>query len=118
MTWRVAFRELPAWDLEFTEVSGAGYSVSTAASWDVELVEVGPQGPPGPPGVGTVEQFIFTQASAAAEWGPVNHNRGVYPLTDVRVGGLSVSSAEIVHTSTNQLYVRFSSPQSGQITCI
>lgn len=71
----------------------------------------GPRGLPGaagPPNVG----YVFDQPSAAALW-VINHNLGFRPsLALFTTGGLAMS-AEVLHTSINQVTVTFVLPTAG-----
>lgn len=88
------------------ELEGTGVVLELSA-----LGLQGPKGDTGEPG-DDVAPFIFTQASALAEW-IINHNKGWNPLVTVlSPGGIEVE-AQVTHMSVNQTRVYFSSPQAG-----
>lgn len=62
----------------------------------------GPQGPPGPPGDGTA--YVHAQSSAALTW-TINHNLGYRPSVELLDVGGREYTAEVLHTSANQVVV-------------
>lgn len=56
--------------------------------------------------------FTFYQSSASTTW-VVVHNLGYHPITRVFIGNNEVQPQSIVHDSTNQVTISFSSAQSG-----
>lgn len=96
--------------VEVLSVDGTVVDLVTNAPVVVEVMSTGIQGPPG----GQTPPVVFTQSAAATEW-IVNHNLGWEPLVEVlSLGGLPVI-AGVIHMSTNQCRVTFSSPQSGRV---
>jgi hypothetical protein len=56
--------------------------------------------------------YTHYQSSANATW-VVAHNLGYHPITRVFIGNSEVQPASIVHNSTNQVTITFSTPQVG-----
>lgn len=91
------------------ELEGTGIILELSA-----LGLQGPKGDAGDPGDDgpDIAPYLFTQASALAEW-IINHNKGWNPLVTVlSPGGIEVE-AQVTHMSVNQTRVYFSSPQAG-----
>lgn len=60
--------------------------------------------------------YTHTQAVPSAIW-VVNHNLTKRPNTEIlSIGGVKISG-EVIHTSTNQLYIYFDSAIPGSVTC-
>ena len=60
--------------------------------------------------------YTHQQASAASHW-VVNHNLGYKPAITVVDTGDQEVEANIVHTSTNQAQIYFSTPLAGFARC-
>lgn len=65
---------------------------------------------------GAGAEFEHTQSSPAAVW-VVAHNLGKRPDVATRTIGGVEFDAEIAHINTNQLEVRFATPQTGIARC-
>ncbi len=61
--------------------------------------------------------FTFYQSSSSASW-VIVHNLGYNPIVRVFIGNNEVQPATIVHDSTNQVTVTFSTAQVGYVRCI
>ena len=80
---------------------------------DVYVVEsLAGRGPRGP--AGNAQRYPASFASPSATW-QVLHNLGYKPAVQVFDAFGALVIAEIDHTSTNEFYVRFGSPQTGSV---
>ncbi len=85
---------------------------------DVRVVEVetpGLQGPPGPQGQAGAF-FEFVQSVASTTW-TVNHNLGFRPDVEILNSGGRKMSAEVLHTSINQVICYFNVATTGCVRC-
>lgn len=62
--------------------------------------------------------YAYTQDFTNATTVVVTHSLGYYPIIRVFVGNYEVQPASIVHDSTVQATITFSSPQTGTVRCI
>jgi hypothetical protein len=99
------------------ENTGTTLQVESAQIRLVAVAEQGPAGPPGPPGGGGLDDYVHTQASAAATWA-INHNLGRKPdITLLSVGDQEIEGT-ITHTSINQAVASFNVAVAGSARCI
>ena len=74
------------------------------------VVQVAVEGPQGP--AGSAVSYTHTQASAASTW-TINHNLGFRPSVELLSTGSQEIEGDVVHTSTNQTVVTFTSAVAG-----
>ncbi len=65
-----------------------------------------------PSAVSSAAAYVHTQASASAAW-VINHNLGLRPAVSILDTGGNEIGAEVIHTSMNQLVIRFAIPVAG-----
>ena len=70
---------------------------------------MGPRGP-----AGNAQRYPATFSNPSANW-QVFHNLGYKPAVQVFDAFGALVIAEIDHTSINEFYVRFGSPQTGSV---
>lgn len=94
------------------EVASAADAVvevtAPAAPLIVEINVPGPQGPPGDAG----STYVHTQETPSVTW-IINHNLGIKPSVELLNSGSQEIEGDVVHTSSNQVIVSFTSPISG-----
>jgi hypothetical protein len=107
------------WDLQIQLASGAIRTVA-AGILEIELdvtqntsssIPIYTTNPPVPGG--GVASYTHVQGVDSDSW-IINHNLGYYPLIDVLDSFLNLVVPEILHVSTNQVRVLFTTPLSGQ----
>ena len=77
------------------------------------LNEVAAKATAGGSGGGTASTvYTHAQVVAAAIW-TINHNLGLRPAVSILDSGGNEVEADVVHTSANQLLIRFAIPISG-----
>lgn len=62
--------------------------------------------------------YAYTQDFTSATTVVVTHGLGYYPILRVFIGNYEVQPASVVHDSTTQATITFSSPQTGTVRCI
>lgn len=64
------------------------------------------------------ENVLFSQQFASATEWVVNHGLGYNPVIRCFIGDFEVQPYSIVHNSTTQATVTFTSPQAGYVNCL
>lgn len=90
-----------------TSTAGAGAPSLSLTSRGLQG-DTGPQGPPGE----AQATFIHTQSTPAATW-TVAHNLPFRPAVEVSSVGGAVVDAEVFHTSSTTVEIRFAAPFTG-----
>ena len=65
-----------------------------------------------PTGSSSGVAYLHTQTSTSAAW-VINHNLGLRPAVSIVDSGGSEIEADVMHTSVNQLVIRFAIPIAG-----
>lgn len=92
-------------DSPIVQVNAPGIVVTT------EVIIPGPQGIPGLSGA-DLSTYIHTQVNPAITW-TINHNLGIKPSVELLNTGSQEIEGDVIHTSTNQVIVQFTSPIAG-----
>jgi len=61
--------------------------------------------------------YVHTQASPSASW-TINHNLGRWPVVTLLTTGGVKFTAQITHTTTNQVVVSLSTAIAGSARCV